>query len=94
MQNQDGQYGTLIFTLFDEKGRPYQFDGSTQHRRDAPRINRNILKTIFDTFESYKPNEEPLTFQMQLLLSLMRQQLPKCPKNIKSFSLTCWTKAI
>jgi exosortase len=69
MRDQDGHYGTLFFAMFDEKGRPYQFDGSLQHRKDAPRLNRNIFKTIFESVETYKPNEEPLTFQFQILVN-------------------------
>ena len=63
LENQEGDFGVLHFSLFDENGRPYGFSGNYDVLPQGNRFGSSILNFLTED----EPTREPLTFQFQLL---------------------------
>ena len=71
--NQEEKHGLLFFSLFDQFGKPCDYDGSFEHRRGGSRFNRSIWN-IFQqsrsgsgTMQDPVVMQDPITFQFQTL---------------------------
>jgi hypothetical protein len=63
LKNQDGEIAVLHFSLFDQNGLPYSFDGSFEDRGV-----KTLYKRIFGSpGEKTESRAEPLTLQFQML---------------------------
>ncbi len=63
LRNQEGQYAILHFSLFDENGMPFGFDGSHEQLKPTNRLSSSLL----NIYEHFREGLVPLTFQFQLL---------------------------
>jgi exosortase len=63
LENDLGDIAVLHFSLFDEDGKPYQFEGSFEFRKHANRLSNNIWTRSRRTERVL----EPITFQFQQL---------------------------
>jgi hypothetical protein len=69
LSNTERGYGLLFFSLFDQHGNPYDFEGSFAYHRDESRLNRSILDVI-ERLRAGRPSvQEPMTLQFQMLFS-------------------------
>jgi exosortase len=84
MTNQSGDRAVLYFSLFDENGQPYRYDGTFAHTREQWRFERTILSQIMDLKDLKTFDEAPLTLQFQVLFQvpteLSSQQLDELEK--------------
>jgi len=65
--NQEQKHGLLLFSLFDQFGKPYDFDGSFEYRREGSRFNRSILNIVQQLRSGSVVVQDPMTFQFQTL---------------------------
>lgn len=63
LENDLGDIAVLHFSLFDEDGKPYQFEGSFEFRKHASRLSN----TIWTRSRRGERVLEPITFQFQQL---------------------------
>lgn len=61
LKNELGDLAILHFSLFDENGDPYGYEGSMEFRKQAQRWT----KTLFTRKRPGDPLEDPITFQFQ-----------------------------
>jgi hypothetical protein len=81
LQNPQGDYGVLHFSLFDEFGKPYGFDGGFDVTVSGNRFSANILSW----YSSESMPREPLTFQFQLLST---SSTPASPERLVKYRQT------
>jgi exosortase len=67
LSNREQGFGLLFFSLFDQFGRPYDFDGSFEYRREGSRLSRSILDIVKKLQTGDKTLQEPVTIQFQTL---------------------------
>jgi len=69
LSSKEQEFGLLIFSLFDQFGKPYDFDGSFEYRLEGSRFKRSIFDIAEKIQSGRKIIQEPITIQFQTLFT-------------------------
>jgi exosortase len=78
LENDEGDFAIMHFSLFDEHGEPYQYSGGYEQ----PVRGNRLSGSLFSFLTPRESTREPLTFQFQLL---SKTYSPATPEQIIEF---------